>query len=254
MLEEVKADCPCPVSLATIKNYVTILIPAYLFNIGLQRHSATFAEVIPSILRAISDWEIIKVKIFKTGQQLCQCLIDELKTRFDYELNSHLYQVSNYILISNYECLKLTRLNFAKAASVLRVSFLTDWAPLEPFGINHYNLGVKALESETCLNLFKKTVKEKPNDVASKNKVYEKDSSDIAELNSRKFYSNFHQDEKNTQKLKQLKNDNILLIQIQNEVSIFRKLLIDEDMLSDDCISKRRFWLKFKSHFLIYSF
>jgi hypothetical protein len=35
LLEEIKAECPCPVSLATIKNYVSILIPAYLFNIGL---------------------------------------------------------------------------------------------------------------------------------------------------------------------------------------------------------------------------
>ena len=56
LLEEIKADCPCPVSLATIKNYVSILIPAYLFNIGLQRQSDTIAEVIPSVLRAISDW------------------------------------------------------------------------------------------------------------------------------------------------------------------------------------------------------
>jgi hypothetical protein len=52
LLEEIKAECPCPVSLATI------LIPAYLFKIGLaERQSAIIAEVIPSILRAISDWE-----------------------------------------------------------------------------------------------------------------------------------------------------------------------------------------------------
>jgi hypothetical protein len=66
-------------------------------------------------------------------------------------------------------------------------------------------------------------------------------------MNSRKFYSSFHQDEKNNQKESQLKNDNILLIQVQNEVSIFRKILIDEDMLAEDCISTRRFWLKHKS-------
>ncbi len=33
LLEEIKAECIFPVSLATIKNYVSILIPAYLFNI-----------------------------------------------------------------------------------------------------------------------------------------------------------------------------------------------------------------------------
>jgi hypothetical protein len=102
LLEEIKAECPCPVSLAMIKNYVAILIPAYLFNIGLQRQSATIAEVIPSILREISYWEIIKEKSSPTGKQLCQRLIDEFKTRFDYELNSYLYEVSNYMLLENF--------------------------------------------------------------------------------------------------------------------------------------------------------
>ncbi len=37
------------------------------------------------------------------------------------------------------------------------------------------------------------------------------------------------------------------MIQVQNEASLFRKLLIDEDMLDEDCISTRRFWLQYKS-------
>ena len=95
LLEEVKCTCPCKVPLATIKNYVSILLPAYLINIGLQRQSATIAEVVPCILRAISDWEVIKEKTSTTGKMLCECLIAEFRLRFDYELNSHLYQVTN---------------------------------------------------------------------------------------------------------------------------------------------------------------
>ena len=73
---------------------MAILIPAYLFNIGLQRQSATIAEVIPSVLRAISDWEMLKDKTSLIGIKLCDLLISQFKKRFDYELNSHLYQVS----------------------------------------------------------------------------------------------------------------------------------------------------------------
>jgi hypothetical protein len=45
LLDEIKEQCPCPVSLTLIQNYVAILIPAYLLNIGLQRQSATISEV-----------------------------------------------------------------------------------------------------------------------------------------------------------------------------------------------------------------
>ncbi len=43
-------------------------------------------------------------------------------------------------------------------------------------------------------------------------------------------------------KEQQLQQANYLMIQVQNEASLFRKLLIDED-----CISTRRFWLQYKS-------
>jgi hypothetical protein len=102
LLEEIKAECPCPVSLATIKNYVSILIPAYLFKIGLQRQSAIIAEVCTIYYESNFRLGKIKEKTSPTVKQLFQRLIDEFKTRFDYELNSHLYQVSNYMLLKNY--------------------------------------------------------------------------------------------------------------------------------------------------------
>ena len=62
------------------------------------RDTATIAEVIPSVLRAFSEWEIIKEKTSTIGNQLCDLLIIQFRNRFNYELNSHLYQVEDFIL------------------------------------------------------------------------------------------------------------------------------------------------------------
>ena len=94
LLENIEENDRCPVPLKIVKNYVSILLPAYLFNVGLQRQTATIAEVIPSVLRAVSEWEIIKEKTSTIGNQLCDLLIIQFRNRFNYELNSHLYQVS----------------------------------------------------------------------------------------------------------------------------------------------------------------
>ena len=94
LLDEIKDECPCPISLAVIKNYLAILKPAYFFNIGLQRQSTSIAEIIPSVTKCISEWDFIKEKTSSSGKQLCELLISEFKTRFDYELKSHLYLVS----------------------------------------------------------------------------------------------------------------------------------------------------------------
>ena len=77
-----------------------------------------------------------------------------------------------------------------KAATVLRISFLNDWA-LDSFGCKHYELGIEALTSQTCVNLLKK-VNTNPKQVDTLNRDYTSDPSEIAEKNTRKFYSNFH--------------------------------------------------------------
>ena len=87
----------------------------------------------------------------------------------------------------------------------------------------------------------------KPKQVVKSTKVPLSDPSEIAERNSRKFYSNFHKDEKNNAREQQLQQANYLMVQVQNEVSLFRKLLIDEDMLGENSISTRRFWMQYKS-------
>ena len=58
LLAELKDQCP--VSLVVIKNYLSILKHAYFFKIGLQRQSATIAEIIPSVLKCIAEWNIMK--------------------------------------------------------------------------------------------------------------------------------------------------------------------------------------------------
>jgi hypothetical protein len=39
-----------------------------------------------------------------------------------------------------------------KASAVVRVAFLNDWA-IESFGSHHYNRGIEALSSATCVDL-----------------------------------------------------------------------------------------------------
>jgi hypothetical protein len=85
LLNEIKDQYPCPVSLAVIKNYLSILKHAYFFNIGVQRQSATIAEIIPSVLKCMVEWNIVKDKTSASGKELCGLLISEFQTRFKYE-------------------------------------------------------------------------------------------------------------------------------------------------------------------------
>ena len=99
LLDEIKDQYPCPVSLAVIKNYLSILKHAYFFNIGLQRQSATIAEIIPSVLKCMVEWNIMQDKTLASGKELCELLVSEFQTRFKYELDFHLYLVSIIIKI-----------------------------------------------------------------------------------------------------------------------------------------------------------
>jgi hypothetical protein len=73
------------------------------------------------------------------------------------------------------------------------------------------------------------------------------DKRDSEERKSKKYWKNFHSDNNNSQKEKKLNQDDYLLIKVQNEVSLFRNLIVSEQMPDEDCISTRRFWLKHQS-------
>jgi hypothetical protein len=89
-----------PVSIDVINSYLKILKPAYLVNIYLQRNSSCIAEVIPLVLKLINNWELLlrQYNVSKSCKIFCKYLIDEFKRRFNYELESELYQVYFYFI------------------------------------------------------------------------------------------------------------------------------------------------------------
>ena len=56
-----------------------------------------------------------------------------------------------------------------------------------------------------------------------------------------------HKDDNDSRIEKRHTEENYIKQQLENEVSLFRSLLIKEKMLQYDCISTKRFWLKYKS-------
>ena len=112
MLERIKKDntknlfsndlgLNCPVPIAIINTYLRILKPLYLLNINLQRDNSSIGEIIPVVLNILNKLENIKMTpIMSTScRNLCELLINELKRRFDYELNSEIYQVNLTLLL-----------------------------------------------------------------------------------------------------------------------------------------------------------
>jgi hypothetical protein len=56
-----------------------------------------------------------------------------------------------------------------------------------------------------------------------------------------------HKDNNDSQIEKRHTKENYLKLQLENQISLFRNILIKEKMLEDDCISTKRFWLRHKS-------
>ena len=123
---------------------------------------------------------------------------------------------------------------------------MNDWA-IESFGSEHYKRGIDALSSNTCVDLCKTKIKPHHEEhLVSKESVVS-DTSDNEEKKSKKYWKNFHQNTKNTVTERQLTQDDYLSIKVQNEVSLFRNLIVSEKMHDEDCTSTRRFWLKNQS-------
>ena len=85
-------DNPCPVSLEVIEKYLQILLPAYQFNLIMQRNPSTIAEVIPALKIMISKWN--RFNVTGSYKKLCSYLVKAFEHKFDYELKSDVYQVS----------------------------------------------------------------------------------------------------------------------------------------------------------------
>ena len=83
------------VSIDKVELLLQILKPAYALNINFQSNRASIGDVIPKIANLIHIWQKSKTKLSIIGQQLRNLLVEEFETRFEYELNSKLYQVKN---------------------------------------------------------------------------------------------------------------------------------------------------------------
>ena len=93
-------DLYLPVPISIINTYLKILKPIYLLNVNLQRDNSSIGEIIPAVLNIINKLEDIqKVPNISTScKNLCELLISEFKKRFNYELNSEIYQVIRLII------------------------------------------------------------------------------------------------------------------------------------------------------------
>ncbi len=101
MLESVKkafdrnafqeANVHLPVQISTIETYLQILLQSYLTNVGMQTNSSSIADVIPSVIRMIYVWEYMDLN--QDSRLFCNYLLQCLKGKFNFELNSPIYQV-----------------------------------------------------------------------------------------------------------------------------------------------------------------
>ena len=91
-----------PVSIKTIRQYLFILSHLYKVNLVFQTNHCSIGDLIPTILSLIQKLEDIKPRLSISCQQFISLIIQEVKTRFDYELNSNLYLVifKNLVLLN----------------------------------------------------------------------------------------------------------------------------------------------------------
>jgi hypothetical protein len=66
-------DFKCPVSLEVIEQYLQILLPAFQFNLIMQKTSSTIADVLPCLQVILSKWS--RFNVTGTYKDLCNSLI-----------------------------------------------------------------------------------------------------------------------------------------------------------------------------------
>ena len=89
---------PCPISLEVIECYMQILLPAFNFNLIMQKNSSTIADVLPNIMILIS--KLTRMDVSGNYKSLCNYLISAFKHKFKYELNSNVYSVASLLNVS----------------------------------------------------------------------------------------------------------------------------------------------------------
>jgi hypothetical protein len=86
---------PCPVSFDIIEKYMQILLPAFQFNLIMQQTQSSIGDVIPALKIIISKWR--RFNFSGVYKDLCMKLVQSFEAKFQYELNSHVYQVASLL-------------------------------------------------------------------------------------------------------------------------------------------------------------
>jgi hypothetical protein len=82
----------CPIELETIETYIQILMPSYGVTLGWEKNGSSIADVIPSVLFMVNYWNKLELSDGK-AKELCYFLIHFVRVKFQYELESKIYQV-----------------------------------------------------------------------------------------------------------------------------------------------------------------
>ena len=91
-------DNPCPVTYERIQKYLLILLPAYQFNLIMQKDKSSIADVLPSLEIMLSKWA--RMELYGEYNVLRNHLIAAFKHKFSYEINSSIYSVAAILNIS----------------------------------------------------------------------------------------------------------------------------------------------------------
>ena len=92
---------PCPVTKDEIGDYLQILLPFYLFSNDLQSNHANISVVVPT-LAALIEANLEQMVLEDPNQdKFRNDLIDFIKLKFDFELNSKIYQVAALLNVGN---------------------------------------------------------------------------------------------------------------------------------------------------------
>lgn len=92
------SESPCPVSFEDIELYLQILLPAFKFNLIMQKTKSTIGDILPTLNIMLSKWNRMEV----TGKykDLCNNLILAFQHKFKFELKSEIYAVAALFNVS----------------------------------------------------------------------------------------------------------------------------------------------------------
>ena len=91
-------ELSCPVSFEVIEIYLQILLPAFQFNLVMQKTKFTIADVLPTLYIMLSKWK--RMEMTGNYKSLCNNLIFSFKQKFKNEIESSVYTVASLFNVS----------------------------------------------------------------------------------------------------------------------------------------------------------